>query len=132
MTVRISRALHDQLLEIAAAAPDREVCGLLFGCPGLIESVSQTPNISNALNDSFEIDPATLIAAHRAARGGGPAIIGHFHSHPNAVLVPSQRDRDAAAGDGALWLIIAGGQVAAWRSDRAGALVAVALEVGTS
>lgn len=129
MTVRISRALHDQLLQIAAREPDREVCGLLFGLPDWIEGLTETGNISSNLEDSFEIEPAALIAAHRAARSGGPRVIGHFHSHPNGVLEPSSRDRDAAAGDGTLWLIIAGGKVAAWRSVRSGTLEPTALDV---
>ena len=31
---------------------------------------------------TLEIDPAKLIAALRAERGGGPAVVGCYHSHP--------------------------------------------------
>ncbi len=129
MTVRISSTLYTRLVDIAALAPDREVCGLLFGTPDQINDVQEMINTSKSLGDSFEIDPGQLIAAYRNARAGGPVPIGHFHSHPNGVLTPSDRDQAAAAGDGAIWLIIAEQKLAAWRSDAPGALQPVALDV---
>lgn len=55
----------------------------------------------------FEIDPAALIAAHRASRAGGLAVLGYFHSHPNGLARPSATDARAAAGDGRIWAIVA-------------------------
>jgi desampylase len=129
MSVRISSALYDELISLAANAPDQEVCGLLFGTPSQIESVQKMRNISSRLEDRFEIDPAQLVAAHRARRAGGPNIIGCFHSHPNCVLEPSACDAEAAIGDGSLWLIIANGGARLWRTDLPGAFQSVALDV---
>ena len=70
--------------------------------------------------DAIEIDPAALIAAHRAARSGGAAVIGHYHSHPTGLAEPSPRDAADAAPDGSIWLIAGGGQVTAWRAVAAG------------
>lgn len=69
----------------------------------------------------FELDPAMLLAAHRAARDGGPALIGHYHSHPNGPARPSPADATAADQAGRLWLIIGSGQARAWRSAPGGA-----------
>ena len=69
---------------------------------------------------SFEIDPQALIAAHRAAREGGPAVLGYYHSHPAGAAVPSDTDRAMAAGDGRVWAIVGKGDVTFWRDDRDG------------
>lgn len=120
MTVTISSEALDFLLITAAASPDREVCGLLLGEENRIFAVVPCANVSPEPWQRFEIDPAALIAAHRSARGGGPAVIGHYHSHPNGLAAPSPRDAADAAPDGTIWLIVGGGAVTAWRAVAAG------------
>lgn len=128
MTVSISSELHAGLMAAAAGSPDVEICGLLFGVDGRIDRVEQMNNISSNLDSEFEIDPAQLIAAHRAARLGGPKVIGCFHSHPNGIATPSAKDAEAASGDSMLWLIIGGDQLTAWQSTDCG-FVPVALAI---
>ena len=121
MGLRISRALQAQLLAEAAATPEREVCGLLFGSnPDSVTMIRSCENIAENPVDSFEIDPSSLIAAHKAEREGGPSLIGCYHSHPNGVSKPSLRDVEAGWGMNFLWLIVAGSQVWAWRSTSLG------------
>lgn len=122
MPVLLSSALHDQLLAEAAAAFPHECCGLLFGSPGRIDAAQPCANVAADPLLTFEIDPAALIAAQRAARSGGPALVGHYHSHPNGRAEPSPRDAHDAARDGRLWLIVAGGRVTAWRAIEGGGL----------
>ncbi len=129
MDIKIARALHDTLLAAAAERPDVEICGVLFGDATQITELNILDNISSNLEAEFEIDPSALIAAHKAARAGGPSVIGHFHSHPNGLLRPSARDCAESAGDGATWLIIAGGRIGAWRATAPGILNAVELEI---
>jgi proteasome lid subunit RPN8/RPN11 len=119
VTVRISRHCLDRLLAEAAASPDREVCGLLFGSPERIDAATATANVAARTEDEFEIDPRALIAAYRAERQGGPRLIGHYHSHPSGSAVPSARDL-AAAEEGRLWLILAGGTARLWMACRGG------------
>lgn len=115
MIVGISRSLLEQI--VALAADDRhEVCGLLLGAPDRIEAIIPAANVAANPARHFELDPAALIAAHRAARSGGPAIIGHYHSHPSGVAAPSATDAACATPDGSLWLIIAGGEATLWRA----------------
>ncbi len=114
MAIAISRALHDRLLALAAAEPDREVCGLLFGNADEILAIRPCANISANPHDSFEIDPSALIAAHKEERAGGAVIIGCYHSHPNGLTTLSDRDR-ASHVSGQLWLIIAAGSISAWQ-----------------
>jgi len=116
MTMRISRGLLDRLRAEAAAAPDREICGLLLGNAREIADAVAANNVSSSPADSFEIDPQAIFDVVRAARAGGPALIGHYHSHPRGPAEPSLRDREAAIGTPAqLWLIIAGPDLALWR-----------------
>lgn len=128
MGLRISRALRAQILAEAAADPEREVCGLLFGTSGEIVTAKPCANVSSDPEHSFEIDPAALIAAHKAERAGGPRLVGCYHSHPNGRTTPSAYDAGAAWGGGLVWLIVAGGVLTAWRNDREGSFQPLEIE----
>ncbi|MET3470841.1 putative GIY-YIG superfamily endonuclease/proteasome lid subunit RPN8/RPN11 [Novosphingobium sp. 1529] len=111
----LSPNAHAAMLDAAARAHPREACGLLFGHGNHIALAQECTNVAPDPSYHFEIDPAGLIAAHRAARAGGPALIGYFHSHPNGLARPSDTDSAQAAGDGRVWAIVAQGQVSLWR-----------------
>jgi len=113
MNVTIGRATIDALLGLAAAAPAREQCGLLFGASDRIDRAQPADNVADRPTDTFEIDPRALFAALRAERAGGERLIGHYHSHPNGSAEPSPRDL-AAAEPGRLWLILGGGAARLW------------------
>lgn len=113
MKVRISRLLLEQIMSLAAAEAT-EVCGLLLGQEGVILAIRPAMNVAADPAHHFELDPAVLIAAHRAARKGGHAILGHYHSHPSGQAVPSVTDAAHAVADGTLWLIVAGGVARLW------------------
>lgn len=115
MTPRLSSETLIDLFAAANASPDAEICGLLLGEGAQIAARPAT-NVAVDPSRFFEIDPATLIAAHRAARDGGPAIVGHYHSHPSGNPDPSQRDAADAAPDGSLWLILTRDRARLWRA----------------
>jgi proteasome lid subunit RPN8/RPN11 len=119
MVLHLSRKRYVQLLKWAEDAGQVECCGLLLGQSEMVTDVVHAANISADADHHFEIDPATLIAAHKEARNGGPQIIGYFHSHPNGLARPSRADIAQAANDGRYWLIIANQSISAWqpRSD---------------
>lgn len=130
MAVRISRALIEELLAQAGASPDREICGLLFGVSFLeIADARQSANVAGDPRTMFEIDPAMLIAAHKAERSGGPRLLGCYHSHPNGAPELSQTDRDAAGSAVALWLVIASGAIRAWRNTGSGRFHEIEIEI---
>lgn len=116
MTVEISSALLGRLLAEAAECPEQEACGLLLGPAGRINAALPCRNVAADPRSAFEIDPATLIAAHRAERAGGAPIVGCYHSHPHGPPLPSARDAAAAAPDGRIWLILAGGDAGFYRA----------------
>lgn len=117
MALRISRALQTRMLDEAARAPEVEVCGLLFGnSREAITEIQSCKNVAAHPADSFEIDPVALIAAHKSERGGGPSLIGFYHSHPNGSGRPSFRDGEAAWGNDRIWLIVSRNRISAWRN----------------
>lgn len=110
------------MLDAAAAARGFEACGLLLGTGDLVTIATVAANVAAAPARRFEIDPAHLLAAHRAARGGGPAILGYWHSHPSGLAEPSRTDAAMADPDGRVWAIVAGGGVRCFRAAADGAL----------
>ena len=123
MSVTISSELLQRLLAEADASPGAEVCGLLFGTAGRIDAAEACANVAIDPARAFEVDPKALFAAHRQARGVGPAVIGHYHSHPSGIPVPSSRDAAQSMGDDAVWVILGGGAARAWRSVEVGEFV---------
>ena len=115
MTPRLSSETLIDLFIAANASPDAEICGLLLADGGEVTARAAT-NVAGDPACFFEIDPAVLIAAHRAARGGGPPILGHYHSHPSGDPDPSSRDAADAAPDGSLWLILTRDRARLWRA----------------
>lgn len=121
----MTRGISRDLLAQAAQAPHEEVCGLLLGTGGTrgeehIAMILPAANVHPDKRRFFEIDPAVLIAAIRAARGGGPRVIGCYHSHPTGVPAPSATDAAMAAHDGKLWAIVADGTIGWWRDGERG------------
>ncbi|MBN8820155.1 MAG: M67 family metallopeptidase [Sphingomonas sp.] len=125
MVLHISTALTDAIRAQARAAGAQECCGLLLGDAATDTALHLLPcaNVAADPLHRFEIDPAMLLAAHKAARAGGPAIIGHYHSHPTGEPAPSSVDAAMAQGTGELWLIVGrDGTLAAWRASPTGRL----------
>lgn len=115
MVLILPAAFREALCDAARASPDREICGLLLGEGLCVTAILPAANVAATPAIRFEIDPAILFAAHKAARAGGPAIIGCYHSHPDGRAEPSPRDAEAAA-PGSVWVIVADGQITAWQA----------------
>lgn len=128
MTVKITSELHDLLIMRAARSPGHEICGLLFGEQQIDRSIA-VKNVAQDRPRAFEIDPVPLFEAIRAERVGGPRLLGYYHSHPRGAPTASHRDHAQSAGDGRVWLIIAGAEITAWRATSLGFLSPDLLEV---
>lgn len=80
-------------------------------------------NIAAHPEHRFEIDPAVLLAAYKAQRTGGPALLGHYHSHPTGKPIPSVTDAAMAQGRGEYWIIVGSdGTLQGWRADATGSV----------
>ena len=120
--VVISRSLLEAICADARGDGARERCGLLLGDGASILDFMPCANVHPSPERHFELDPATLVAAFRAERASGPAVVGHYHSHPVGEAMPSATDAAAADDDGRLWLIVARDDVRLWRSVAGGVL----------
>lgn len=118
-TLRISSAALAAIGAAAAASPV-EICGLLLAEGDGLVFARACRNVDPDPARRFELDPAALFAALRAARAGGPRLIGHYHSHPRGPAAPSATDAAMAAADGAVWLIAGEGMVRGWIAVRGG------------
>lgn len=129
MLLRISSKSIAAIRAHAAETPDTEVCGLLFGTVEAVERVQRCANVADQPETRFEIDPAALIAAHKADRAGEAKLIGHYHSHPNGACAPSEADRAEALDAGRYWLIVAGAEVGVWYVEAPGQFVECGIDV---
>ncbi len=105
MDIHVTRLALRQMETAARAALPNEACGILLGEGDRIRSFVEADNVHASPQTHFEIDPAALISAHRAARLGGPQVVGYFHSHPAGPAQPSATDIAMAAADGSIWAI---------------------------
>jgi proteasome lid subunit RPN8/RPN11 len=114
--IRLSSADWQRIAEAARRAYPEECCGLLVGtvdetdgrAAARVTRVLATENVATpSRRDRFEIDPRQQFALLRALRGTGEAIIGHYHSHPDAEVAPSAVDRDRIFDPRLFWLVVA-------------------------
>lgn len=120
MPLVITPPARAAMFAAARAAHPHEACGLLLGEGARVVAATAEANVHPEPHRHFEIDPAALIAAHKAARAGGPALLGYWHSHPTGLAHPSATDRAHATGDGRIWAIVANGTLTVWRDDPKG------------
>lgn len=111
-TVEIGQTLLEMLERTAWQASPNEACALLLGEQNsnriIITQAVVTDNVTEGNPEtSFEIDPAMHILLQKAARVGGPQLVGVWHSHPNGVARPSKADREQSNEPGWVWLISA-------------------------
>lgn len=111
----ISRSAHDAILAHCAADSGVEACGLLIGHANAVREARPSENVAADPARAFEIAPAALFAAIREERRGGSVLLGHYHSHPHGGPEPSATDAAMAYDAVRYWIIVANGEMAAWR-----------------
>jgi proteasome lid subunit RPN8/RPN11 len=85
----------------AEASYPEECCGFLIGrAADDSTAVERVLPAGNQREDSrynrYLIEPETVLAAHKEARGLGLDVVGYYHSHPDHPSRPSDFDRDHA------------------------------------
>jgi proteasome lid subunit RPN8/RPN11 len=115
--------LRARILHEAGIASPRECCGLVEGLRDdggfRVSAVHPARNLAMDA-DRFDLDPRDHLAASKVARSRGHEIIGCYHSHPAGRPEPSARDVAGADEENFLWLIAAGGELAAFVYFRGG------------
>ncbi len=96
--IRLSDDLLARVVQHLVAAYPNEGCGLLLGRDNSAgRSVIDVQPLANVRpadeqRNRFDIDSTALLAAEKAAADRGLAIVGFFHSHPDAEARPSDFD----------------------------------------
>jgi proteasome lid subunit RPN8/RPN11 len=113
--VHLPDDLRTQIL--GEARSPRECCGLLEGTHDgdtfHVLALHAMENLAGPA-DRFEMSPPDQIAAQKAARADGHAIVGCYHSHPGGHAKPSAVDLAGAGEQNFLWLIAAGEELNAF------------------
>jgi len=120
MVIELTRVALERILAEAERALPMEACGILLGRGSRIEQAVPARNVHPRPATHFEIDPQALVDAHRAARAGGPEVVGYYHSHPAGPARPSKTDRAMASGDGRIWAIVVADDVTFWHDGEDG------------
>ncbi len=112
-----------EIVAAARRAAPREACGILVGRTARhateVARQAAARNLHRRPAERFHLAPEDFLAAERAARAAGVAVVGFWHSHPASAAVPSAVDR-AESWDGYSYLIVslAGGRRPELRSWR--------------
>ncbi|MCS6987134.1 MAG: M67 family metallopeptidase [Sphingomonadaceae bacterium] len=121
MRVWLARGARLAITRAAALAHPHEACGLLLGDRAAegwrVRWASVGANVAAEPHRRFELDPGHLFAAWRAARAGGPAILGVWHSHPSGAPTLSEADRAGVTDPGWLWLVVTPEDMAVFLPD---------------
>jgi proteasome lid subunit RPN8/RPN11 len=109
----LPQTIAEKIRRHAESEYPEECCGILLGGVTSAErEVIEARACANAAppearRTRYAIAPADLIAAQRAARERGLAVIGFYHSHPDHPAEPSATDRAEAAWPDSIYLIVA-------------------------
>jgi proteasome lid subunit RPN8/RPN11 len=116
MSLTITNQVAQEIASHAQASYPHECVGLLLGrLEGDHKLAVQAYPVENtwseeialtdsehehSLRDRFYLSPRDYLKADRAARAAGLDVIGCYHSHPDDIARPSERDRVGAQGVG--------------------------------
>ena len=105
-SVRIDRALLDEIVAHALRDAPNECCGLVLGRDGQATSARALENLA-ASPFRFDIDGRELIDFAFADDDDDEQLTAIYHSHTRSEPYPSQTDVNFAAGwPGVEWLIV--------------------------
>lgn len=95
--LRVPAAVWSELTDHLEGTYPAEGCGVLLGRrEGGVRRVRRAVRASNewgGREDRYAVDPDLLRDLLLGEEEGGPAVIGFYHSHPDAEPVPSATDR---------------------------------------
>ncbi len=83
--------------------------------PLTITDIVATANVADDPSSAFAVDPQAQFDLLRSLRGSNRRVIGHYHSHSRGPAQPSPRDLAMAHDPQALWLLVAGEELRAFR-----------------
>lgn len=96
-TTQIAEAAIESIRRHGAADFPDECCGALVEVDGtIIEAIALPNTTGSGAARRFRIGPDSYREADKRARDRGGALVGFYHSHPNAPARPSAYDLEHA------------------------------------
>ncbi|MGB5036410.1 MAG: M67 family metallopeptidase [Blastocatellia bacterium] len=112
MTLRMDKALADEIARLGERGYPNEVCGLLLGRfeAGADRTVTGLFPLDNERVDSrtnrYAVSAGSMLAGERHATRAGLDVVGYYHSHPDAPAEPSGYDLEHATWPGVSYPIV--------------------------
>jgi len=110
MTLVLSSALRDALVEHAREGAPAEVVGVLAGERSEDRSTAErryvAENAAETPATRYEIAPAEELALLERVDADGLEVVGFYHSHPRGPPAPSATDARLAAWPGYSYVIV--------------------------
>jgi proteasome lid subunit RPN8/RPN11 len=107
MSLTISRAFVDAIIEQSRAEYPDECCGVILGPIGKDDPARLKPMINSAHSPTFyEFDPKDLLALYREIDDNDEEIVVIYHSHTETEAFPSRTDIAYAGEPGAHYVLV--------------------------
>jgi proteasome lid subunit RPN8/RPN11 len=107
MSLTISRAIVDAILEQSRAEYPDECCGVILGPVGADTPVRHLQMVNAAHSPTFyEFDPKDLLALYREVDDKDEEIVVIYHSHTETEAYPSRTDIAYAGEPGAHYVLV--------------------------
>jgi len=107
MSLTISRAMVNQILEQARAEYPDEACGVILGPLGANTPMRLKPMINAAHSPTiYEFDPKDLLSRYREVDDNDEEIVVIYHSHTETEAYPSRTDIAYAGEPGAHYVLV--------------------------
>jgi proteasome lid subunit RPN8/RPN11 len=107
MSLTISRAFVDAIIEQSRAEYPDECCGVILGPVGKDNPIRLKPMINAAHSPTFyEFDPKDLLALYREVDDNDEEIVVIYHSPTETEAFPSRTDIAYAGEPGAHYVLV--------------------------
>lgn len=103
--LRISQAIHDDMIAHAKEGFPLEVCGILGGTGNTVSACYRMTN-TDASNEHFMMDPREQFSVVKDLRAKGLSMLAIYHSHPETPARPSEEDIKLALTPDVSYIII--------------------------
>lgn len=106
MQLTLSAEYLKQIIDHAYQELPYEICGLMGGQEGQVESIVPVPNASRTPQSNFEMERQAMVDAIIQFQRAGQEVVAIYHSHPQNAAVPSESDVAQATWPDAVYLIV--------------------------
>ncbi|NQY75063.1 MAG: M67 family metallopeptidase [Candidatus Margulisbacteria bacterium] len=105
MTIQVSQAILDQMIQYSKDELPNESCGYLSGIESVVQDIYPMTNI-DASPEHFSFDPKEQFAAMKSAREKQATLVACYHSHPSTPARLSDEDLRLLKDPNMIYIIV--------------------------